>query len=101
MLLTLCTNFQVFAHFALQSSPMQLYFCLLCAVAYAENPEGGAKFRHNRVISQINFRTTILGASGGMPPGKCKITPKNTQITPKNAHLHLKIRILLIIFFYF
>ena len=26
MLLTLCTNFQVFAHFALQSSPMKLYF---------------------------------------------------------------------------
>jgi len=26
MLLTLCTNFQVFAHFALQFSPMKLYF---------------------------------------------------------------------------
>jgi len=31
MLLTLCTNFQVFAHFALQSSPIKLYFwCLSC-----------------------------------------------------------------------
>jgi len=45
----------------------------------------GGKFRHNRVTSQINFRgsaegTTILGVSGGMPPGKfCKITPKNTH----------------------
>jgi len=29
MLLTLCTNFQVFAHFALQSSPMKLYFWYL------------------------------------------------------------------------
>jgi len=26
MLLTLCTNLQDFAHFALQSSPMKLYF---------------------------------------------------------------------------
>ena len=47
-------------------------------------PEGWAKF-HNRVTSQINFRgsaegTTILGVSGGMPPGKCcKITAKNTH----------------------
>jgi len=45
----------------------------------------GAKFRPNRVTSQINFRgnaegTTILGGSGGIPPGKfCK--------------LHLKLRI--------
>jgi len=54
------------------------------SVAYAENSRGGAKFRHKRVTSQINARTTILGGSGGMPPGKfCKITPKNTQITPK------------------
>jgi len=43
----------------------------------------GAKFRHNRVTSQINFRgsaegTTILGGSGGMLLGKfCKITSKN------------------------
>jgi len=29
-------------------------------------PEGG-KFRHNRVTSQINFRTTILGGSGACP----------------------------------
>ena len=29
MLLTLCTNFQDFAHFALQSSPMKLYFWYL------------------------------------------------------------------------
>jgi len=34
-----------------------------------------AKFRHNRVTSQINFRgsaegTTILGVSGVMPTGK-------------------------------
>jgi len=54
-------------------------------VAYAENFRGGAKCRHNRVTSQINFRgsaegTTILGGSGGMPPRKfCKITPKNTH----------------------
>jgi len=26
MLLTLCTNFQVFAHFVLQFAPMKLYF---------------------------------------------------------------------------
>jgi len=30
MLLTLCTNFQVFEHFALQSSPMKLYFWDIC-----------------------------------------------------------------------
>ena len=48
-------------------------------------PRRGAKFRHNRVTSQINFRgsaegTPILGGSGGMPPEKfCKITPKNTN----------------------
>ena len=54
-------------------------------MAYAENFRGGAKFRHNRVTSQINFRgsaegTTILGKSGGMIPGKfCKITPRNTH----------------------
>jgi len=47
--------------------------------------EGGAKFRHNRVKSQINFRgsaegTNILGGSGGMPPWNfCKITPKHTH----------------------
>jgi len=46
---------------------------------------GKAKFRHNRVTSQINFRgsaegTTIPGMSGGMPPGKI------LQITPKNTH---------------
>jgi len=29
ILLTLCTNFQVFAHFDLQSSPMKLYFWYL------------------------------------------------------------------------
>jgi len=58
-------------------------------------PDEGGKFRHNRLTSQINFRTTILGESGGMPPGKvCKITPKNT-------HLHLKICMLFISFFYF
>ena len=51
------------------------------AVAYAENVRVGAKFRHNRVMSQINFRTTIVG---GKPPRKfCKISPKDTQITPK------------------
>jgi len=54
-------------------------------VAYAENFRGGTKFCHNRVKSKINFRgsaegTTILGGSGGMPPGNiCKITPKNTH----------------------
>jgi len=53
-------------------------------VAYAENFWGGAKFRHNRVTSQINFRgsaedTTILGVRG-LAPGKfCKITPKNSH----------------------
>ena len=63
---------------------------------------GGGNFRHNRVTSQINFRTTIPKGSGGMPPGKfCKITPKNTQITPKITHLHLKIRVLFIHFFIF
>jgi len=37
-----------------------------------------------------------------MPPGKfCKITPKNTQITPKITHLHLKLRILFINIFIF
>jgi len=45
--------------------------------------DGGAKFRHNRVTSQINFRgsaegKTILGGSGSMPLRKfCKITLKN------------------------
>jgi len=66
--------------------------CVFCpsvrglqSVSYAENFRGGAKFCHNLVTSQINFRgsaegTTILGGSGGMPPGKfCKITPKNTR----------------------
>jgi len=60
-------------------------------VAYAQKiSEGRAKFRHNRVTSQINFRgsaegTTILGGPGawaceGMLPGKfCKITPKNVH----------------------
>ena len=48
--------------------------------------EGRAKFHHNRVTSQINFRgsaesTTILGGSVDMPSGKfCKITPKNTHV---------------------
>jgi len=57
-------------------------------VAYAEISEGEAKFRHNRVTSQINFRrstegTIILGGSGSMPPGKlCKITPKITHFFP-------------------
>jgi len=42
------------------------------SVAYAENFRGGAKFRHNRVTSQINFRgsaesTTILGVPGACP----------------------------------
>jgi len=32
MLLTLCTNFQVFAHIALQSSPMKLYFWCLANI---------------------------------------------------------------------
>jgi len=45
----------------------------------------GAKFRHNCVTSQINFRgsaegTTILGLSGGMR-------------REKFAKLHLKIRV--------
>jgi len=62
------------------------------AVAYAENFREGGQVRHNHVTSQINFRTTILRESGGMPPRNFyKITPKNTQITPKNMHLHLKI----------
>jgi len=55
-------------------------------VAYAENFQGGAKIRLNPVTSQINFSgsaecTTILGGTGGMPPGKfCKITTKNTHV---------------------
>jgi len=36
MLLTLCTNFQVFAHFALQSSPMKLYFWYLSCKHFLE-----------------------------------------------------------------
>ena len=36
MLLTLCTNFQVFAHFALQSSPMKLYFWYLSCKHFPE-----------------------------------------------------------------
>ena len=36
MLLTLCTNFQVFAHFALQSSPMKLYFWYLSCKYFPE-----------------------------------------------------------------
>jgi len=34
--LTLCTNFQVFAHFALQSSPMKLYFWYLFCKHFPE-----------------------------------------------------------------
>jgi len=48
-------------------------------VAYAENFRGEDKFRHNRVTSQINLRTTILGGPGARPR-------KNF------AKLHLKIR---------
>jgi len=36
MLLTLCTNFQVFAHFASQSSPMKLYFWYLSCKHFPE-----------------------------------------------------------------
>ena len=36
MLLMLCTNFQVFAHFALQSSPMKLYFWYLSCKHFPE-----------------------------------------------------------------
>jgi len=35
-LLTLCTNFQVFAHFALQSSPIKLYFWYLSCKHFPE-----------------------------------------------------------------
>jgi len=43
-------------------------------VAYAEKFRGWAKFRHNRVTSQINFRgsaegTTTLGGPGACPRG--------------------------------
>jgi len=36
MLLTLCTNFKVFAHFALQFSPMKLYFLYLSCKCFPE-----------------------------------------------------------------
>jgi len=36
MLLTLCTNFETFAHFALQSSPMKLYFWHLSCKHFSE-----------------------------------------------------------------
>jgi len=36
MVLTLCTNFHVFAHFALQSSPMKLYFLYLSCKHFPE-----------------------------------------------------------------
>jgi len=36
MLLTLCTSFQVFAHFVLQSSPMKLYFWYLSCKHFPE-----------------------------------------------------------------
>jgi len=36
MLLTLYTNFQVFEHFALQSSPMKLYFWYLSCKHFPE-----------------------------------------------------------------
>jgi len=36
LLLTLCTNFQVFAHFALQSSPMKLYFWYISCKHFPE-----------------------------------------------------------------
>ena len=36
MLLTLCTNFQVFVHFALQSSPIKLYFWYLSCKHFPE-----------------------------------------------------------------
>jgi len=35
--LMLCTNFEVFAHFALQSSPMRLYFWYLSCKHFPEN----------------------------------------------------------------
>jgi len=63
---------------------MSRFYCLL-DLSSDSGPQifEGGKFRHNRVISQINFRgsaegTTILRGSGGKPSEKfCKITPKN------------------------
>jgi len=49
--------------------------------------EGWAKFRHNRVTSQINFRTTILGGPGAYP------RENFAKLHQKIRKLHLKIRI--------
>jgi len=47
-----------------------LYYQIVvtCAVTYAENFQGGSKFRHNRLTSQINFRGSMKGS--GTCPGK-------------------------------
>jgi len=72
-------------------------FYVLYAVAQKIS-EWGAKFRHNRVTSQINFKgsaegTTILGASGGMPPGKfCKITSDVVETVTSETEAWLKFR---------
>ena len=56
-------------------------------MAYAENFRGAAKFCHNRVTSQINFRTTILEGSGDMP------REKFAKLHLKIRKLHVKLRI--------
>jgi len=58
---------------------------LVHPVAYAEISDGEAKFRHNRVTSQINFRGSAEGTAILGGPGAC---PRKNF-----AKLHLKIRI--------
>ena len=48
--------------------------------------EGGAKFRLNRVTSQINFRMTILGGPGACP------RENFAKLHLKIRNLHLKLR---------
>jgi len=56
MLLTLCTNFQDFAHFALQFSPMKLYFWYL---SYKHFPE----ITHQYIFALLFLRLKHFEAS--------------------------------------
>jgi len=59
------------------------------SVAHAEYFRGGAKFRQNHVMSQINFRGSAEGTNILGGPGACS--------WENFAKLHLKIRILCIL----
>jgi len=40
-----------------------IFFDISCVVVYAQNFQGGAKFHHNFVMSQINFRESAKGTT--------------------------------------